>query len=90
MPMAILWRGRRTLWAIWKNLGGAPILSQSDDCYLRLMSSIHLALERRGTFDSNVGPEQWLEYLDKTGLESTVLYTTAALAYGHVVNPEWA
>jgi uncharacterized protein len=47
-------------------------------------------IRKKGTFDSNVGPEQWLEYLDKTGLESTVLYTTAALAYGHVVNPEWA
>jgi len=45
---------------------------------------------KKGTFDFNVGPEQWLLYLDKTGLESTVLYTTAALAYGHVVIPEWA
>jgi hypothetical protein len=45
---------------------------------------------KKGTFDFNVGPEQWLQYLDKTGLESTVLYTTAALAYGHVVIPEWA
>src|ERR1043166_2054033 len=36
---------------------------------------------KKGTFDFTVGPEQWLQYLDKTGLESTVLYTTAALAY---------
>ena len=47
-------------------------------------------LRKKGTFDFNVGPEQWLQYLDKTGLESTVLYTTTALAYGHVVIPEWA
>ena len=47
-------------------------------------------IRRRGIFDWTVGPEQWLKYLDKTGLEFTVLYTTAALTYGHIVNPEWA
>jgi predicted TIM-barrel fold metal-dependent hydrolase len=47
-------------------------------------------IRKQGTFDETVGPEKWLKYLDKTGLEYAVLYTTAALAYGHVINPEWA
>jgi len=47
-------------------------------------------IRRKGIFNESVGPEHWLEYLDKTGLEFTVLYPTAALAHGYVVNPEWA
>jgi len=47
-------------------------------------------IRRKGIFNWAVGPEEWLAYLDKTGLEFTVLYPTAALNYGHIVNPEWA
>jgi len=45
---------------------------------------------KKGTFDRTVGPEKWLEFLNKTGLEYTVLYPTEGLAYGQVVFPEWA
>ena len=45
---------------------------------------------KKGTFDPTVGPERWLEFLDKTGIEFTVLYPTEGLAYGQVVFPEWA
>src|SRR6266516_3125605 len=46
---------------------------------------------RRGaTFDRTVGPEAWCQFLDKTGLEYSVLYPTAGLAYGQVTNPDWA
>jgi predicted TIM-barrel fold metal-dependent hydrolase len=47
-------------------------------------------IRRRGIFNEAVGPKQWLAYLEKTGLDYTVLYPTAALAHGFVVNPEWA
>ena len=49
-------------------------------------------LEERkpGTFDPNVGPEKWLQFLEKTGLESSVLYPTEGLAYGQVAFPPWA
>jgi predicted TIM-barrel fold metal-dependent hydrolase len=47
-------------------------------------------IRRKGIFDESVGPDKWLEYLEKTGLEFTVLYPTAALAHGYVINPEWA
>ena len=47
-------------------------------------------MRRKGIFIEDVGPDDWLKYLDKTGLEFTVLYPTAALAHGYVVNPEWA
>ena len=43
-----------------------------------------------GTFDRTVGPERWLEFLEKTGLEYTVLYPTAGLAYGQIAFPDWA
>jgi len=42
------------------------------------------------TFDRSVGPERWLEFLGRTGIEYAVLYPTEGLAYGHVVFPEWA
>src|SRR5713226_6876584 len=42
------------------------------------------------TFDPTVGPERWLEFLDRTGLHHTVLYPTQGLAYGHVTFPDWA
>ncbi len=43
-----------------------------------------------GTFDPSVGPERWLEFLDKTETECSVLFPTLGLAYGHVVYPDWA
>lgn len=43
-----------------------------------------------GTFDTSVGPEQWRQFLDKTGLEYSVLYPTVGLAYGQETNPDWA
>jgi predicted TIM-barrel fold metal-dependent hydrolase len=45
---------------------------------------------RPGTFDPSVGPERWLEFLERTGTDYTVLYPTQGLAYGHVVYPNWA
>lgn len=49
-------------------------------------------LEERkpGTFDPTVGPEKWVQFLEKTGLEYSVLYPTEGLAYGQVVFPAWA
>ena len=47
-------------------------------------------VEQQGTFDAGVGPERWLEFLEKTGIECSVLYPTAGLSYGQVHFPEWA
>ena len=47
-------------------------------------------IRRHGIFNEAVGAEHWLDYLAKTGLEFTVLYPTAGLAHGFVINPEWA
>ena len=46
-------------------------------------------LEERkpGTFDPNVGPEKWLQFLDKMGLEFSALYPTEGLAFGQVAFP---
>ncbi len=32
----------------------------------------------------------WLDFLDAVGIESTVLYPTAALAFGAIQDPTWA
>jgi len=49
-------------------------------------------LEERkpGTFDPNVGPEMWVQFLDKAGLEFSVLFPTEGLAYGQIAFPLWA
>ena len=47
-------------------------------------------IRKKGVFDRTVGPERWLEFLDKTGIEYTVLYPTNGLSYGQVVFPDWA
>jgi uncharacterized protein len=43
-----------------------------------------------GTFDRSIGPARWVEFLDRTKLESTVLYPTTGLAFGQIVYPDWA
>ncbi len=43
-----------------------------------------------GTFDPTTGPEEWLQFLDQTGTEYTVLYPTTGLAFGNVAYPQWA
>ena len=52
----------------------------------------YAALEERtpGTFDPSIGPERWMEFLDKTGLEYSVLFPTEGLAYGQVSFVQWA
>jgi len=49
-------------------------------------------LEERkpGTFDPSVGPEKWVQFLDKAGLEYSALYPTEGLAYGQINFPPWA
>ncbi len=49
-------------------------------------------LQRRtpGTFDPSIGPEKWMEFLDKTGLEYSVLFPTEGLAYGQISLVQWA
>lgn len=45
---------------------------------------------QEGTFDRTVDAQRWLEFLDKTSLEYSVLFPTTGLAYGQVVYPDWA
>jgi len=43
-----------------------------------------------GTFDAAVGPDQWLQFLDKTGMAHSVLFPTQGLAFGQTALPDWA
>jgi len=49
-----------------------------------------LARRTPGTFDPTIGPERWMEFLQKTGLEYSVLYPTEGLAYGQISFAPWA
>src|SRR6266508_231741 len=37
-----------------------------------------------------VGPDEWIEFLDDLGIESTVLYPTRGLAHGKMVDYDWS
>jgi predicted TIM-barrel fold metal-dependent hydrolase len=43
-----------------------------------------------GAFDFSTGVERWLEFLNRTGIEKTVLFPTPGLAYGRIAYPKWA
>ncbi|HXQ50611.1 MAG TPA: amidohydrolase family protein [Stellaceae bacterium] len=43
-----------------------------------------------GSFRRDVGPKEWIEFLDDLGIESTVLYPTWGLAYGRIFHRDWA
>ena len=51
------------------------------------------AVSTPGTRDrvgTRVGPEEWLVFAREVGIEATVLYPTSGLAYGRIVNYDWA
>src|SRR5512142_2543012 len=37
-----------------------------------------------------VGPTEWMDFMEFTGIQRAVLYPTAGLAYGRFVNAHWA
>src|SRR5215212_2950268 len=48
-------------------------------------------LARTGIFkDHSIDAPAWVDFLDEVGIESTVLYPTAGLAFGCIQDPEWA
>lgn len=45
---------------------------------------------RRGVQQGRITATEWVDFLDQTGIESTVLYPTAGLSCGLIQDPEWA
>ncbi len=43
-----------------------------------------------GMHPGYVGAEEWLSFMDETGIESTVLYPTAGLSVGMIQDADWA
>jgi predicted TIM-barrel fold metal-dependent hydrolase len=41
-------------------------------------------------FNTNVGPKEWVDFLDRSGIECAALYPTWGLAYGVIVDPDWS
>jgi predicted TIM-barrel fold metal-dependent hydrolase len=52
----------------------------------------HIGRLLPGAFNNGnpVGPKEWKEFLEEVGIEQTVLYPTAGLSYGKIVNRDWA
>ena len=38
----------------------------------------------------DVGPDEWLDFLEDVGIEGTVLYPSQGLAFGWVTDIDWA
>src|SRR6476646_5763912 len=38
----------------------------------------------------NVGPQEWIDFLDETEIDWTVVYPTAGLAVGRIIAEDWA
>jgi uncharacterized protein len=45
--------------------------------------------ERRSR-TATVGPQEWVNFLDETGIDWTVVYPTAGLAVGRIIAEDWA
>jgi predicted TIM-barrel fold metal-dependent hydrolase len=54
------------------------------------LHAAHLVDMPPGAFNRQVGPKEWLSFLDEVGVESTVLYPTAGVASSNIVSPDWA
>ena len=39
---------------------------------------------------ATVGPQEWVNFLDETGISWTVVYPTAGLAVGRIIAEDWA
>ncbi|NIO08299.1 MAG: hypothetical protein GTO40_09940 [Deltaproteobacteria bacterium] len=52
------------------------------------LHSARLNLSLPGAF-RQVNPDQWLEFMNDTGIERAVLYTTGGLAIGKIINHEF-
>jgi predicted TIM-barrel fold metal-dependent hydrolase len=68
---------------------GSNVFSRSLFPPIDHLHSANLLKMPPGSFPT-VGPDGWLEFLEDVGIERTVLYPTRALAYGKVVNRDWA
>lgn len=61
----------------------AKLFPELDHLHFR-----YLKQNRRAT--GNPTPQDWNEFLDKTGISWTVLYPTAGLAVGRIIASDWA
>jgi uncharacterized protein len=62
---------------------GGPVFPKTDHLHIVMGETPPDSFRR-------VGPDGWLEFLEDLGLRSTVLYPSAGLTYGRIVNRDWA
>ena len=67
------------------SLLGFPFFPTLDGYHRGAIMS-RLGIHKEYTINAKV----WLDFLDGTGIESTVLYPTAGLAFGMIQDPTWA
>src|SRR5919198_6287519 len=82
--------------AIWKYLPQEYVGNSFSDIRGRSpfppIDHLHSAnrhITPRGAF-ANVGREGWELFLEDVGIRTTVLYTSAGLAFGKIVSRDWA
>ena len=63
----------------------APIFPELDHLHTYFLRKDKTVL-RTG----NPGPEAWIDLMDKTGIDWTVIYPTAGLSVGRIVSSDWA
>jgi len=51
---------------------------------------IHIATSFQGPRKRWVNAQDWVDFMDATGVESTVVYPTTGVGFGMVQDPEWA
>jgi uncharacterized protein len=64
-------------------IGGGPLMPR-DHLHVTTDSPDELAVSLKGT------PDEWIEFLDKSGVQQTVIYPSGGLSIGMVVNVEYA
>jgi uncharacterized protein len=51
---------------------------------------IHIATPFQGPRKRWVNAQDWVEFMDQTGIESTVVYPTTGVGFGMIQDPDWA
>lgn len=62
-----------------------PVFPELDHLH-----TFFLKKQTRLSRTGNPGPHEWIDFMDNTGIETTVLYPTAGLAVGRIASPGWA
>ncbi len=70
----------------WRGMNGFPLFPTLDG-YHRIHIMTRITQKERMVWATAA---DWVDFMDATGIESTVVYPTAGLGYGLIQDPDWA